>query len=158
MVRQWRAGQRLFMCTTNGTRAVIAAREASVLLIGALVNASAVGRELAGGGLDVTLLCAGTNGEVAMEDVIGAGAVISAMGEVALVSDRARMARRLFEQARGRLREALAESAGGRNVMAAGLEADIDFAASLNRYDVAGRVNVDVEREGLRVRLGRDDA
>jgi 2-phosphosulfolactate phosphatase len=108
--------------------------------------------------LDVTLVCAGTNGEVAMEDVIGAGAVISAMGEVALVSDRARMARRLFEQARGRLREALAESAGGRNVMAAGLEADIDFAASLNRYDVAGRVNVDVEREGLRVRLGRDDA
>ena len=141
ILRQCRPGQTLFMSTTNGTRAVIAAREASVLLIAALANASAVARELAASSLDVTLLCAGTNGEPAMEDVIGAGAVMSAMGDVTPASDRARMARRLFDHARGRLPEALAESAGGRNVIAAGLAADVEFAAALDRYDVVGRVD-----------------
>ena len=41
----------------------------------ALVNASAVASALAKTGRDITLLCAGTNGEPAMEDVLGAGAV-----------------------------------------------------------------------------------
>jgi 2-phosphosulfolactate phosphatase len=156
MVRDWPACQTLLMCTTNGTKAIIAAREAKLLLAAALVNAKAVARELVSSGLDVTLLCAGLKGDVAMEDVIGAGAVLSTMGDVILVSDRARMAGRLFEQTRDGLRDALAESAGGRNVLASGLGADIDFAASLNRYDVVG--HVDVDGGGLRARLRRDDA
>ena len=53
---QWHAGD-------------IAARSAKLLLAGAVVNASAVARALAESGLDVTLLCAGTNGQIAMEDV-----------------------------------------------------------------------------------------
>ena len=143
-------GRSLYMSTTNGTRAIIAARSAKLLLAGALVNASAVARALAAAGLAVTLLCAGTNGQVAMEDVIGAGAVADALGklaEVELETDGARMAVRLFQAARGDLRGALAEAAGGRNVIAAGLEADIDFAARLDCFDVVGRVE-----EGLIVR------
>jgi 2-phosphosulfolactate phosphatase len=132
------------MSTTNGTRAIIAARSAKLLLAGSLVNASAVARALAGAGLDVTLLCAGTNGQLAMEDVIGAGAVADALRKLAKVeleSDAARMTLRLFQAARGDLRGALAEAAGGRNVIAAGLEADIDFAARLDVLDVVGRVH-----------------
>src|SRR5688500_13494576 len=40
------AGATLFMCTTNGTRALIAARSAPVVLTGALVNAAAVATRL----------------------------------------------------------------------------------------------------------------
>jgi 2-phosphosulfolactate phosphatase len=141
MIRSWSAGQTLFMCTTNGTRAVIAARGAAALFTAALVNASAAARVLVRSGMDVILLCAGLKGEVALEDAIGAGAVIASMGDVELISDRARIARRLFDGARGDLRGALAESAGGRNVLANGLGPDIDFAAQLDRYDVIGRVD-----------------
>jgi 2-phosphosulfolactate phosphatase len=134
------AGQTLFMSTTNGTRAILAARTAKLLLTGALVNAAAVARVLAGTRLDVTLLCAGTNGQVAMEDVLGAGAVIDALGTVQM-SDAATISLRLFQSCRGELRRALAGTAGGRNVIAAGLEPDIDFAAGLDRFpDVVGRV------------------
>src|SRR5205809_5863761 len=66
-----------FMCTTNGTRALLSARGAELILAAALINAAAVAEALHPCGLDVTLLCAGTNGEIADEDVLGAGAVLS---------------------------------------------------------------------------------
>jgi 2-phosphosulfolactate phosphatase len=144
LVREWGANQVLYMATTNGTNALIAARKAKTLFAGAIVNATAVARRLLETGLDVSLLCAGTNAEEAMEDVLGAGAVIEAMErqeKVRLASDRALMARRLFGDAKDRLREVLAQGAGGRNVIAAGLEQDIDFAASLDRFRVVGRVD-----------------
>jgi 2-phosphosulfolactate phosphatase len=137
------AGRTLYMSTTNGTKAIIAARSAELLLAGALVNASAVAAALVRSGLDVTLLCAGTNGQIAMEDLIGAGAVAHAakhLGDVHLQSDAARLAVRLFKGAREHLRDVLADAAGGRNVIAAGLAPDVDFAARLDAFDVVGRV------------------
>src|SRR5687768_18268036 len=56
-------GATMFMCTTNGTRALLAARDAAVLFTGAIVNATAVADALRTTGRDVTLLCAGTHGE-----------------------------------------------------------------------------------------------
>jgi 2-phosphosulfolactate phosphatase len=95
-------------------------------------------------GLDVTLLCSGTNGQVAMEDVIGAGAVVAALKRITNVeeeSDAARMALRWFEVSANDLKAALSMGAGGRNVIKAGLEADIEFAGSLDRFkNVVGRV------------------
>src|SRR5213595_3645328 len=63
-------GKNLLMCTTNGTKAILAARGAERIFTAAIVNAEAVGKKLQELGMDVTLLCAGTNGELAMEDVL----------------------------------------------------------------------------------------
>ena len=127
----------LFMCTTNGTRALLAARSAAAVYAGALVNASAVARRLRADGRDVVLLCAGTNGSVAMEDVLGTGAVLDAL-HVEPASDVARMALHLFRAGRDRLGEILGDAQGGRNVIEAGLPQDIDFAARLDVFDVVG--------------------
>jgi 2-phosphosulfolactate phosphatase len=137
------ADRTLLMSTTNGTRAIVAARGAPLLITAALVNARAAARALIAAGRDVVLLCAGTNGQVATEDVLGAGAVareIESAGVPITPTDSATIALRLFDGARDELRAALATSAGGRNVIAAGLEEDVDFAARLNAYDVVGRV------------------
>jgi 2-phosphosulfolactate phosphatase len=137
------AGATLFMCTTNGTSAIIAARTAPVVLTGALVNAAAIAVRLAQENRNVVLLCAGTNGKVAMEDVLGAGAVVNELSqrtELRFESDVARMSARLFEGAKANLQSALADSQGGRNVVAAGLEPDIVFAARLNALDTVGVV------------------
>ena len=132
-------GATLFMCTTNGTRALLAAREASLILPAALVNAAAVADALARHGRDVVLLCAGTNGQVADEDLFGAGAVIEELSRRANVlelTEPARSAWTLFRE--GDAIEVLRKSRGGRNVLAAGLDADIRFSARLNVFDVVG--------------------
>jgi 2-phosphosulfolactate phosphatase len=136
-------GRTLFMSTTNGTRAICAAHGAAAVFTGALVNASAVAAALASARNDVTLLCAGTGGQVAAEDLIGAGAVLHALqdrGDLTLLSDTARIARQLFLAARADLRAAQAESQGGRNVLDAGLAPDLDFAAPLDALDAVGTV------------------
>lgn len=142
--RELHAGRTVYMSTTNGTRAIIAAKNTQTIIIGALVNAAATARAIVAASNDVTLLCAGTGGEVAVEDVIGAGAVMVALSRLISFrtdSDTSLMARRLFEMSADNLRAALSESRGGRNVIAAGLLADIDYAARLDALDVAGFVD-----------------
>jgi len=138
------AGKTILMSTTNGTRAIVAARGAARLYAAALVNAEATARHLAQVGMDVTLLCAGTGGEVALEDVVGAGAIVAALNRLTqnkLMSDASRIASALFEMSEKALAQTLRNTQGGRNVMNAGLDADIDFAARLNALDVVARVD-----------------
>ena len=130
-------GATLFMSTTNGTRALLAAREAAAIFTGAIVNASAVAEAARATGRDVTLLCAGTNGQVAMEDVIGAGAVATALRADRL-DDIARLAVHAFESGKNHLPGVLSETVGGINVRQAGLSEDIDFAARLDAVPVVG--------------------
>lgn len=141
--REAHGGRVAFMCTTNGTRAILAARRARALFVGALVNARAVAKALTHVNLPATLLCAGTGGRVAMEDLIGAGAVMNALadrGRGKPAGDAALIARRLFAGAKDNLAVVLAATAGGQNVTAAGLAADIEFAARLDALDVVGVV------------------
>lgn len=149
------AGRVAYMSTTNGTRAILAARDADVILTGALVNAEAVARALAVLGKNVTLVCAGTGGAVAMEDMLGAGAVVDALNGVGAnvqpASDLALIVQRLFNATRHDLHAALAQSLGGRNVINAGLLADIDFSARCNVLDVVG----DVQKDPLAVKRRR---
>jgi 2-phosphosulfolactate phosphatase len=134
----------LFMTTTNGTKAILAAVGAPVVLIGALVNAEAVAAVLATTGLDATLLCSGTEGFICTEDTLGAGAIIDALQsrgvKISLASDVAWMAHGLFRAERERLHDALFESRGGQNIRRAGLDPDIAFCAALNSLDVVGVV------------------
>jgi 2-phosphosulfolactate phosphatase len=147
-------GRIVFMSTTNGARAIVAAESAALLLAAALVNASATADRLIEAKLDITLLCAGTDGQPAMEDLLGAGAVIDALrtkSNLILENDGARIALNLFQSVRSDLRPAMADTTGGQNILAVGLEADIDFAARLDAIPIVGRV----ERGPLRVTIDR---
>jgi 2-phosphosulfolactate phosphatase len=140
------AGRTLFMSTTNGTRALIAAQSARVVLTAALVNAAAVAHRLHQLGLEVVLLCAGTDGAIAMEDVLGCGAVLDSLRQrrpAEPASDIARMALRLFHGTRDDLKGVLRQAQGGVNIIKAGLPEDIDFAARLNLLTAVGRLAAD---------------
>jgi len=135
------AGQTLFMSTTNGCKAILAAKRAAFLCIGSLVNASAAAKIAIEARLPVTLLCAGTNGQIAMEDLLGAGAVLDAIDRkipISAESDRVPIALNLFRSGRSDLVRILRESTGGKNVIAAGLEQDIEFAARVDSLNIAG--------------------
>jgi 2-phosphosulfolactate phosphatase len=146
-------GRTLFMSTTNGTRAIVAAREAPLILAGCLLNAHAVAEALHAAGRDVTLLCAGTDGEVAPEDVIGAGAVIDRLVDrgASVPDSNSVNAHKLFRDASFDLPKTLSETRGGQNVIRVGLQADVDFAARVDILNVVGVVH----DHPLRVRLAR---
>ena len=144
-----------FMATTNGTKALIAARGAHALFAGALVNAGAVAQELLRQNRAVTLLCAGTKGQIAMEDMLGAGAVLDHLlktGQVDPVGDASAISLELFRANRNSLPQALAATTGGQNVIASGLQEDIEFCARLDALPIVGVVQNDPLRV---VRLGR---
>ena len=76
-------GRPIVITTTNGTAAVNACAGAAEVLIGAIVNRSAVAAAahalaLEHGGCDVHLVCAGTEGAVTEEDLLAAGAILDA--------------------------------------------------------------------------------
>jgi len=135
------AGATVFLATTNGTAALLAARDASLIVAGALVNARAAARQALVAGLPILLLCSGTSGAVSMEDLVGCGAVLAELQQLAptprLASDSARIALNLFDHARADLPAFLRTTTGGQNVRHARLTPDIDFAARLNVFDFA---------------------
>jgi len=142
-------GATVLLTTTNGTVAMLAAADASRVFAGSLLNAGATARALLPQitSQDTLLLCAGTEGRLAIEDVIGAGAIVWQLLEqthsVALpLTDGAWMAYQTFAAVRKMLPAALRLGQGGINLIEAGLEDDIDTCARLDSADVvaiAGR-------------------
>ncbi|MDD4075344.1 MAG: 2-phosphosulfolactate phosphatase [Eubacteriales bacterium] len=68
-------GRTVIMSTTNGTTAVCASASADNVLIGAMVNATAVAKRAVELGKDVVIICAGTDGAISADDLIAAGAI-----------------------------------------------------------------------------------
>ncbi len=63
----------LIMTTTNGTRALVAAREAKVIYVLSLLNLKTTVNRVARLNNDVNIICAGTNGQTSLEDNVCAG-------------------------------------------------------------------------------------
>ena len=68
-------GKTLVYCTTNGTRALHLAKNASSIVIGAFINISAVTEWLAGQQKNVVILCSGWKNKFCLEDTLFAGAL-----------------------------------------------------------------------------------
>jgi len=156
------AGKSVIFTTTNGTRAMLECRSAARVVLGAFVNASALCRELAltlshQHGV-VNVVCAGTGGEVSLEDTLFAGSVVDRLAPLASeANDSARLAAAAWRQAfagfaRWRtpgdlspearqadchaLGQLLREGRGGRNCLRLGLGADIDTAATIDALNL----------------------
>jgi len=89
------AGRRIVITTTNGTAALDACVAATEVLIGAIVNRSAVAAQaravaLRHGVADIHLVCAGTDGQVTEEDLLTAGAILDAASRL-VGADRDRL-------------------------------------------------------------------
>jgi 2-phosphosulfolactate phosphatase len=141
------AGATIFLATTNGTRALLASRTAASLYAAALVNATATAKKLASSDRDLTLVCAGTDGTVALEDVIGAGALLSnliaARSGVNVQSTRGYLALESHREAQGHgFAACFRHTRGGQNIIAASLHEDIDFAARLDACPVVAACDV----------------
>ena len=140
-------GAAVLLSTTNGTRAVVASQAAADIYIGSLLNAQATAEAMQPqlDHLHTLLVLAGTDGRIAQEDVIGAGAVLwHLLGGTYRIdlpyTDTAWMAYHCFASVRERLGAALRLGAGGINLIEGGFEDDIDLCAQLNSKAIAVRV------------------
>jgi 2-phosphosulfolactate phosphatase len=71
----------LILTTTNGTRAILTAAErCDVVLLGSLLNLSALADAARGEGGDVAVVCSGFKGTFALDDAYCAGRIVGALG------------------------------------------------------------------------------
>ena len=145
------AGKTIVITTTNGTAALHACREAREILVGSLVNRTAVAdevRRLAGDSVTVHLVCAGTDGEITAEDVLAAGAILdAAAGSVEALDESAREAVAFFRRVaaavdvQSGLVAEFRRSPGGSNLIDLGMEADLPVAAAIDSLAVVPRLD-----------------
>lgn len=137
------AGRGVVTTTTNGTQGLVAARDASLVLIGAFVNLHALAEAITGAlddGLPVALIACGQAGEIAEEDAACAGAIAMAVG--ANASDVA-TGRACAEWARaGRdAAQVMARATHAASLRTAGFGEDVDFAARVGSHGVVPRLS-----------------
>ena len=138
------AETKLVFSTTNGTRAVEAVADFDTCFLGSLVNRQEICRAIAASSIDRwSIVCAGTDGQVAGEDLLAAGAILDSLAkltQVELVGDSAMIALSLWQAnqtaADSGLASLLEKFSGGFNLVQAGYRADIQFAAEVDSLDV----------------------
>jgi len=134
-------GRRAILTTSNGTRLLNQLAAAPAVLVGALLNREAAAKAMlalaAERGRDATVVCAaapdGTS--IALEDALGAGAIVEAalrLDASLRPTDAALFARDAFLARRRDLRDALASARHGAELVTAGFSADIDYCARLD--------------------------
>jgi 2-phosphosulfolactate phosphatase len=145
-------GSTLVLTTTNGTRALLCAAAAERTLLAGFVNYSAVCEQLKADLRPVHIICAGTEGEVALEDTLLAGALVDFLCEVVEVrlNDSARLAWDCFEHHGRVLAGALEISKGGATLRTLGYDEDIRSAAQVDQFNLVP----ELRQDPLRVEIG----
>lgn len=127
-------GKTVILTTSNGTRLLHAASEASGVFLGAVVNAAAVARRLAKEDGPVLLACAGRLGRFSWEDTLCAGQIIAGLlaladkdgGSAGLqLTTAASAALGLYHRERGDLGAAIGRAPHARYLASIGLWQDV---------------------------------
>ncbi len=128
--------------TTNGTKALHKSLKADTILVGSFVNLSAIVAACQSHNADVDIVCAGTDGSVSGEDVLFAGMLAQRLigtDQFAMGNDSAVIAIDFSianTENSSHLLDAIRASQGGRNLIALGYDADIEFAANVDRFSI----------------------
>jgi 2-phosphosulfolactate phosphatase len=127
----------LILTTTNGTRLLVdAASRFEHVYVGSLLNLDAVAAAARAHDGDVSVLCAGVLGELALDDAYTAGRIAAALGGDR--TDSANAAIRLTETFAD-AHEALRSSRSGWNLRTHGMDDDVSWCARESVLDVAPR-------------------
>ena len=129
------AGKTLVMTTTNGTAAFALTGGAARVLIGSLLNLTAVVEDLARSGADPVIVCAGRERHFALEDVAVAGIMAARLMDARpgdwTLNDGALAAIALAREF-GVKQSAFRMTASGRQLLSVGHDRDLDFCAQID--------------------------
>ncbi len=149
-------GADLIFSTTNGTVAVEAASQAPKILLGSLLNRASVAAQVdqeleiaSASHIHAWVICAGTDGEIAQEDVLTAGAIVHCLLQTQrwhCANPSAQEALQLFVSTQtsnphAAIMTVLREAPGGRNLIQAGFAHDLDLVSHLDELQVVPVMN-----------------
>lgn len=153
------AGQTVLITTTNGTKALLGVQGARDVVVASYVNFSAVLamlRAAARANADITIVCAGNEGNFSLEDSACAGKYVRAIPKrlASVVLNDAATASALIDRKYGdNVAKIFEESSHGQALTAAGFAADLAVAASVDSFPV-----VPIFQERQITRLGPERA
>jgi 2-phosphosulfolactate phosphatase len=141
-------GKTLIMTTTNGTRAILASLDAERVFIAAFPNVSATLGAIVADHRPVHLVCSGTDGRISLEDATLAGSLASSLLAQGYRSgnDEAEIAAGLWigvTTGGESLADRLSRGRGGRRVRSIGLAADLEAAATVDRFSIVAELHRD---------------
>jgi 2-phosphosulfolactate phosphatase len=146
------AGRRVVFATTNGTRAVHAARDGAAIFMGCLRNRTAAARvalaAAAGADHELSVMCAGREGRFSLDDAYTAGAIVAAVVDLQpdlTLTDAASAARMLYRSVEDPA-VLFRQTRAGQNVIEIGLAGDLYYCAEVDRSSLVPKV-------GERVRM-----
>ena len=150
-------GRTLIFTTTNGTAAVEAVRGGRGVRLACFRNAGAAAAWLVRAGSEgpVTIVCAGRNGRIGMDDAWCAGHLVDRVASARTgptLGEGARVARAVARDLGTPTASALARTAAGRALRKIGLDGDLVLCAAVDDLDV-----VPVLREDAFVTGGEED-
>lgn len=137
-------GKTLVLCTTNGTQAILKAKDASRILIAALSNISAVAKKASEFGEDIAVICAGTKERFSADDIITAGALIErfkSMNVSIAMDDLGIVAYNLYVRCRDDKHSALAGTYHYEFLKSLGMQKDLDFCIEEDTADIVPEYN-----------------
>lgn len=146
------AGRTVVMTTTNGTRALQSCSRAATVWVAAMTNLTATVQGLiAAPTPEILLVCSGTGSGVALEDVLGAGALIERWLELSgergipvQLSDAARATLDVFRAHRSDLLGAMQYASNARRLLQIPeLAGDVTACLEVDRHAFAARLGTD---------------
>jgi 2-phosphosulfolactate phosphatase len=139
-------GKTIVMTTTNGTRALVAARGGAEVYLGSFLNLTALCGRLAEAGRDVLVACSGEKGLFCLEDAVCGGAIVERLEKLGVAgakTDAASAAKILYEQCEGNIYGLLCTCEWGVYLEGLGLGKDVRICAQVDSSKA-----VPVYREG----------
>ena len=131
------SGKAVVISTTNCTGAICKSESASNVLIGSMLNCTAVAKRAVELGNDVILMCAGTGGEFSADDIYAAGAIASAIQTLtdAELCDLTRVSCLVYDRWKEDRTE-LSKTKHYKRLVSLGLESDINFCLTRDLTDI----------------------
>ena len=136
----------IVISTTNGTRALVAARKGEEVFIGSFLNLGSLVQRLLEKERDVLIACAGEKDLFCLEDTVCGGAIVDRLeqtGTSIIKSDAAQAARLIYEYYEENIYEMLIDSEWGQYLENIGLGKDVRICAQIDSSRL-----VPVYREG----------
>lgn len=132
------------IATSNGTKALLACRDAALVLAAAPLNASAVTALALAAGNDVLVVCSGTGGEPSRDDELAAGLLVQRLASAGVEpTGEAGALLRRYEAVADDLAAAFRETRHGGLLVELGFDLDIELCATADRVAVAGVLRIE---------------
>ena len=134
------AGKPLVFCSTNGSTAIVRAAHAIFALVCGFVNISACAKRIKESKHDILIVCAGNEGQFALEDTVCGGMLLDIIldgfdGEVEM-NDGAEAALILYRNYSGQYLKLMQKCRHGKYLKSLGYENDLSLCADVDKLSI----------------------